>query len=174
MLRGVKENELLQNLPHLTSEDKQTLDSAITFDELSAAVSGLASGRTPGIDGLPGEFYKHFWTLIGTDLYEDLQEVFHVGLLPKSCQRAVLTLLPKKGDLTLIKNWLNKVLHTIIHKDQSYCIKDRCISDNLHLVRDVIDYALSYYASIILIWDFCLWIRKRLLIELIISFFLEF
>ncbi len=140
------QNELLKNLPHLTSEDKQTLDSSITFDELSAAVSGLASGRTPGIDGLPGEFYKHFWTLIGTDLYE----VFHVGLLPKCCQRAVLTLLPKKGDLTLIKNWrpvailcseykliakclanrLNKVLHTIIHKDQSYCIKDRCISDN--------------------------------------------
>ncbi len=49
--------------------------------------------------------YKHFWTLIGTDLYEVLQEVFHVGLLPKSCQRAVLTLLPKKGDHTLIKNW---------------------------------------------------------------------
>ncbi len=35
------------------------------------------------------------------------------------------------------------MFHTIIHKDQSYCIKDRCISDNLHLVRDVIDYAFK-------------------------------
>ncbi len=71
----------ISNVPPFISND------AITKNELSAAVSGLASGRTPGIDGLPGEFYKHFWTLIGTDLYE----VFHVGLLPKSCQRAVLT-----------------------------------------------------------------------------------
>ena len=27
------------------------------------------------------------------------------GLLPQSCRRAVLTLLPKKGDLCLLKNW---------------------------------------------------------------------
>jgi len=33
------------------------------------------------------------------------------------------------------------VFHEIIHKDQSYCIKDRSIVDNLHLVRDVYDYA---------------------------------
>lgn len=94
-----RQNELLQDPPHLTTEDKQTLESEITFEELSAAVLGLASGRTPGIDGLPGEFYKHFWTLIGADFYEVLKQVFRVGLMSKSCQRAVLTLLPKKGDL---------------------------------------------------------------------------
>ncbi len=42
-----------------------------------------------------------------------------------------------------LTNRLNKVLYTIIHTDQSYCIKDRCISDNLHLVHDVIDYAFK-------------------------------
>lgn len=41
-----------------------------------------------------------------------------------------------------LANRLNKALHKIIHKDQSYCIKDRCIADNLHLVRNVIDYAM--------------------------------
>lgn len=147
----------------LTAEDKQILDMELSFGELSTAVLGPASGRTPGIDGLPGEFYKHFWTLIGADFYEVLQKVFRIGLMPKSCQRAVLTLHSKKGDLTLIKNWrpvavlcseyklilkclanrLIKILHKIIHKDQSYCIKDRCITDNLHLVCDVIDYALK-------------------------------
>ncbi len=34
------------------------------------------------------------------------------------------------------KQILNNVLLVIIHKDQSYCIKDRSIVDNLHLVRD--------------------------------------
>ncbi len=34
-----------------------------------------------------------------------LKECISKGVLPLSCQRAVLTLLPKKGDLTLLKNW---------------------------------------------------------------------
>ncbi len=32
-------------------------------------------------------------------------KVIKMGILPVSCQRAVLTLLPKKGDLNLLKNW---------------------------------------------------------------------
>lgn len=79
----------------------------------------------------------------------------------RKSQRAVLTLLPKKGDLTFLKNWrpvailgsdykhfskclanrVNGVLHTIIHKDQSHCIKNRSILDILHLVRDIFDFA---------------------------------
>ncbi len=92
-----------------------------------------------------------------------LKECINKGVLPVSCQRAVLTLLPKKGDLTLLKNWrpvailcsdykilskclsnrLNNVLHSIIHKDQSYCVQGRSILDNLHLVRDIYDFAFN-------------------------------
>lgn len=123
---------------------------------------GLSSGHTPGLDGVSNEFYKHFWNIIGYDVFDVLQESFSEGYLPKSYQRAILTLLPKKGDLTLLKNWglvallwseytilskclsirLNKVLNGIIYKDQLYCMKDRYITDNLHLMRDVIDLAL--------------------------------
>lgn len=42
----------------------------------------------------------------------------------------------------VLANRLNGVMHGIVHKDQSYCIKYRCISDNLHSVRDVIDSAV--------------------------------
>ncbi len=36
--------------------------------------------------------------------YEVFCESYKDGILPVSCQRAVLTLLPKKGDLNLLKN----------------------------------------------------------------------
>ncbi|KAL7853086.1 hypothetical protein SRHO_G00188710 [Serrasalmus rhombeus] len=59
---------------------------------------------------------------------------------PLSCRRAVLTLLPKKGDLTVLKNWrpvallctdckllpkvlasrLGKVMEQVVHRDQTY------------------------------------------------------
>ncbi len=62
-----------------------------------------------------------------------------------------LSLLPKKGDLALLKNWcpvalltteykifskclsnrLKNYLELIVHKDQSYCVPKRSIMDNL-------------------------------------------
>ncbi len=84
-------------------DSKTALDIEISYQEVTAAFGQLKSGKSPGIDGLQPEFYKHFWHCIG----EDLCEVFCVcnkdGMLPVSCQRAVLSLLPKKGDLSLLK-----------------------------------------------------------------------
>ncbi len=65
----------------------------------------LSMGRSPGIDGLTAEFYKHFWGIIGEDFYEVVLESFKNEVLPISCRRAVLSLLPKKGDLGFLKNW---------------------------------------------------------------------
>lgn len=156
-------DNLLKDLPVLSDEQKQFLETDFTFEEVTTAIMNLSSGRAPGLDGLPSEFYKKFWSILGEDYFKVLKQCFNEGTLPTSCQRAVLSLLPKKGDLTLLKNWrpvavlcteykifskvlanrLNEVLHTIIHKDQSYCIKKRLITDNLHLVRDLYDLAQS-------------------------------
>lgn len=80
-------------------------------------------------------FFKSFWAVLGQDLYEVFLESFNQGILPLSCRRAVLTLIPKKGDLGLLKNWrpvsllctdfkilsksnkLKKCMVTIIHED---------------------------------------------------------
>lgn len=79
--------------------------------------------------------------------------------LPLSCRRAVLTLLPKKGDLQFIKNWrpvsllctdykllskvlatrLSRVMEQVIHCDQTYCVPGRLISDNVILICDVLE-----------------------------------
>ncbi len=154
-------DELLKDLPCISSEHKEALETEISFEELTAAVMSLSLGRSPGINGLPTEFYRTFWKIIGSDYFEVVKDCIYKGILPKSCQRAVLALLPKKGDLTMLKNWrpvallcvdykilskcianrLNKVLCEIIHKDQSYCVKGRSITDNLHLMKDLIDYA---------------------------------
>lgn len=71
----------------------------------------------------------------------------------------MLSLLPKKGDLALLKNWrpvallctdykvlsralsnrLKHVLGIISHSDQTYCVSDRTIMDNIFLKCDFID-----------------------------------
>ncbi|KAI3363559.1 hypothetical protein L3Q82_012167 [Scortum barcoo] len=77
----------------------------LTPQELYAALMSLKSGKAPGIDGLPVDFYKSFWSVLGEDLLEVFNNCLERGLLPLSCRRAVITLLPKKGDLQELKNW---------------------------------------------------------------------
>lgn len=150
--------QLLDGLPQLGRKDKAKLERSLSLQELSKAVQQQSTGKTPGLDGLTPEFFKFFWSIIGQDLHAVFLESFESKILPLSCRRAVVTLLPKKGDLGLLKNWrpvsllgtdykilskaltnrLKKFLASIIHGDQSYCIPKRSIFDNLFLVRDML------------------------------------
>ncbi|KAJ3591409.1 hypothetical protein NHX12_009354 [Muraenolepis orangiensis] len=65
--------ELLEGLPQLSPEEKAALDLELTLEELTGAVNQMASGRAPGVDGLSGEFLKHFWGIISR---ADLHGVF--------------------------------------------------------------------------------------------------
>ncbi|KAK3527725.1 hypothetical protein QTP86_001577, partial [Hemibagrus guttatus] len=140
----IVEESFLKDLPKLSEQVARELDRELTLAELHKALQGMENGRAPGIDGLPVEFYKAFWAVMGQDVLEVLNDSVNVGQLPLSCRRAVLTLLPKKGDLTHLKNWrpvsllctdlkllskalasrLTKVMEQITHQDQSYCVPD--------------------------------------------------
>ena len=48
------------SLPTLTPSQAARLDLPITVDEINEATRAIKSGRTPGPDGLPDEFYRTF------------------------------------------------------------------------------------------------------------------
>ncbi|KAJ3585261.1 hypothetical protein NHX12_013982 [Muraenolepis orangiensis] len=134
-----------EGLPKVEQESSEELEADVSLDELHTALQSMENGKAPGIDGLPVEFYKTMWSVMGEDLLMVLRDSLTGGQLPLSCRRAVLMLLPKKGDLMEIKNWrpvsllcteyklLSKVLATrlrevmgqVIHRDQTYCVPDR-------------------------------------------------
>ena len=139
----------------------------------------LQSGKAPGIDGLPADFFKSFWDILGQDLLEVVNDSILTGRLPLSCRRAVITLLPKKGDLQELKNWrpvsllctdykilsealalrLREVMASVIHPDQTYCVPGRLIRDNVTLIPDVLDLS----SSLAIETGFISLTRKRLL-----------
>uniref|UniRef100_A0A3Q3MAR8 Reverse transcriptase domain-containing protein n=1 Tax=Labrus bergylta TaxID=56723 RepID=A0A3Q3MAR8_9LABR len=146
-------------LPQVSAENNTELEAQLSLSELYSAVMSLQNGKAPGIDGLPVDFYKVFWSVLGEDLLEVLRDSLERGRLPLSCRRAVITLLPKKGDLQDLKNWrpvsllctdykilskvlasrLRQVMGSIIHTDQTYCVPGRLISDNITLIRHVLE-----------------------------------
>ncbi|KAL6491421.1 hypothetical protein MHYP_G00017660 [Metynnis hypsauchen] len=146
-------------LPKVSEQLNAELERPLDEPELHAALQSMKVGTAPGIDGLPVEFYKAFWAEIGADWLAVLNETLAEGSLPLSCRRAVITLLPKKGDLQDIKNWrpvsllctdlkvfskalairLRDVMGHVIHLDQTYCVPGRTITDNICLIRDVLE-----------------------------------
>lgn len=149
----------IEDLPQVTEEANTDLCREITLEELEKALQGMECGRAPGIDGLSINFYKSFWPEIGADLLAVINESINGERLPLSCRRAVLTLLPKKGDLSDIKNWrpvsllcsdykivskalasrLSGVMEEVIHADQTYCVPGRHIFDNISFIREMFD-----------------------------------
>ena len=121
----------------------------------------MENNKSPGLDGLSTNFYKHFWPIIGPDLTQIYNYAYDHGQLSLSQRRGVISLLFKKGDWTKLQNWrpitllntdykiltkalsnrLKNTLSSIIHTDQKACIPGRTINDNLRLIQDAIAYA---------------------------------
>ncbi|KAJ3584383.1 hypothetical protein NHX12_014878, partial [Muraenolepis orangiensis] len=126
----------------VSEEANSQLEGPLTIQELQTALQGMQGRRAPGIDGLSVEFYKAYWDVLSHDLLDVFNESLASGSMPVSCRRAVITLLPKKGNLQDIKNWrpvsllcvdykilskalatrLGKAVEQVIHRDQTYCV----------------------------------------------------
>ena len=52
-----------------------------------------ASGKTPGIDGVPAEFYKTFWDDLAPSLIASLNYAYKAGTLSVSQRRGVIKLI---------------------------------------------------------------------------------
>ncbi|CAM5093650.1 unnamed protein product, partial [Natator depressus] len=153
--RGV----LWEELPMVSVGDRDRLELPLTLAEFSEALRRMPTNKSPGMDGLTVEFYRAFWDILGPDLVTVWAESLQGGVLPLSCRRAVLALLPKKGDLRDLRNWrplsllstdykivakaislrLGSVMADVIHPDQTYTVPGRSIFDNLFLVRDLLE-----------------------------------
>ncbi|KAJ3599845.1 hypothetical protein NHX12_033799 [Muraenolepis orangiensis] len=84
-------------LPQVDADTNVMLDTDLSLEELHTALMSLGNGKAPGIDGLPVEFYKSFWPIVGEDLLEVFRDSLQKGQLPLSCRRAAITLLQKRG-----------------------------------------------------------------------------
>lgn len=141
--------------------DNELLNRELTMDELELALKDMKNGKTPGSDGLPPEFFKRFWGVLGPLLLSCFRQAFELGTLSPDQRRGIIALIPKKGrDKTCIKNWrpismlnsdykilakalakrLSSVLPVLIHPNQTGFIPTRQIGDNIRNIQALMDF----------------------------------
>ena len=56
----------------------------LELSELEQGMNHLPIGKSPGLDGLPVEFYRKQWPIIKLYIFEMVQEVQNLGVLGDS------------------------------------------------------------------------------------------
>ena len=154
------QQQLLTNIPKLvaTNQNKQ-LTKPIQKSELKQAIEQTENEKLPGIDGIPIEFYKTFYDLLETELLKLHNNIlFREKEITNTMHQAIITLIPKKGDINKLKYWrpisllcndykiltkilanrIKTILPEIISEEQICSIPTRTIFNNIFLIRDAI------------------------------------
>lgn len=164
------------NIPKLTEDLKHSCEGLISFEEGKEILDTFETNKTPGNDGIPIEFYKTFWFLVGSLVINSLNEGYHFGEMSTSQKQGVITLIEKKdSDKRKLKNWrpislinvdtkigtkiiakrLEKVLPKIINHDQTGYVKGRYIGETLRVIDDIIYHTnLNNIPGILITIDF--------------------
>ena len=171
----VTANEFTRNLniPKITNEQKDSLETEINIDEISKALKHMKNDSSPGSDGITYSFLKIFWSKIKYLIMNSYNASFTKGELSYTQRQGILTLLHKGKNLSRSKlsNWrpisltntdykilsktianrLNTVISDIVDNDQVGFIKGRNSSTIIREIDDTIDYINSSKQSGILL-----------------------
>uniref|UniRef100_A0AAY5KH43 Reverse transcriptase domain-containing protein n=1 Tax=Esox lucius TaxID=8010 RepID=A0AAY5KH43_ESOLU len=151
-------------LQHITPVPDKEEEGDLTLEELTRAMRSLSTGKTPGPDGLPAEFYITFWEHLKVCLGAVYNSMYREGKLAPSMTESAVTLLYKgKGDATELRNWrpisllgsdykilaktlmyrLQRSLPQAVGSDQTCGAPGRSALDNLSAVRDIFAHSVE-------------------------------
>ena len=170
--KHVKEDDLNNyfenvHVPFLSEKDKEMCEGKLTPFECKKAVFSMAKNKSPGLDGLPLEFYQVFWADIECILVNALNENFAKGVMSRSQKCGIISLIHKKDDEEDLKNWrpitllnydykimamaiahrIQKVLSTVVHENQVGYMKGRLSGFNIRLMQDLFQWIESEDSS---------------------------
>ncbi len=140
------------NSPQLTEECRdQISETTVMEGEVAKALQRMKGGTSPGLDGLPLEFYRQCGTLLNPLLARLFTAAWVTNSLPPRFNEGLITVLFKSGEphvpsnyrpITLLgtdyrifakilANRLRTVLSPIVDREQTAFLPDRCIGDNI-------------------------------------------
>lgn len=142
----------------VTEEHNAELLRPLTLEEVSEAMKQLPSGKSPGVDSIPAEFYQELWDDIEADIFNFVDESMTNCFLEEELNISKITLLPKSEDRIRIQNYrpisllntlykieakvyanrMKPLLHNWILPSQTGFVPNRCILDNIFLAFEAI------------------------------------
>ena len=125
----------VSNISKLSDEQCASIEGKISLHEAEIAVKGLKNNKSPGIDGIPAEFYKKFWHKIGNIIINSFNESYEDCQLSESQRTSIISLIFKKGDARLLQNYRPISLTNCDYKILAFCLANRIQSVITHIIN---------------------------------------
>jgi len=137
----------------LTVEDNDSLTAPFTIDEFKEATFSMQADKCPRPDGFNPNFYRSFWDMCGTEVFEAGCSWLAEGVFPPNLNSTNIALIPKGNNQESMKDWrpiaLCNVLYKVVAKVLANRLKlvlDKCISANQSAFvpgRSILDNAMA-------------------------------
>ena len=101
-LGDIVENETVLNAK-LNNTEKDQLDRNLTIEELDQSIKQAKTKSAPGADGFSNKFIQEFWDIYRIPLFKMIVQCYANNKLTNSFKTANIKLIPKKGNLKLLK-----------------------------------------------------------------------
>ena len=124
--------EYVDNVKKLDIVQCVMVENGISEKEIYESICKMLPERTPGLDGIPKEFYQKFFYKIKLSLMRLYEVVLKHGILNPSARKGLITLLPKRNhNRLLLKSWRPL---TMLNLD--YKILAKVLAERMKLVLD--------------------------------------
>nr|GFB74734.1 RNA-directed DNA polymerase, eukaryota [Tanacetum cinerariifolium] len=81
------------------------MDRGVSRDEIRRAVWKCGENKSPGSDGYSFEFFRKYYSFVGTDFCVAVEHFYTTGTFPKGCNSSFIALIPKVTDAKFISNF---------------------------------------------------------------------
>nr|GEW05404.1 putative RNA-directed DNA polymerase, eukaryota, reverse transcriptase zinc-binding domain protein [Tanacetum cinerariifolium] len=145
---------------YLSNDQRHELESMVTKEEVKRAVWDCGIDKSPGPDGFPFSFFRHFWATIEKDVFEAVDCFFKHGEMPNGCNSNFIALIPKILDANMVKDYrpislivslykiIAKILTTrlvgvigdLVNEVQSAFVAERQILDGSFILNEVLQW----------------------------------
>ena len=141
-------------IPKLTNDQKMSMETDLTLEELTKYLMTSKNNVAPGSSGFTNEFYKYFWPYLGTLVkkyadhckkFEIVQRLGVLNLLPKGekDKKFPITLLNTVYKIIsgAISSRIKPFLPLLINYDQKRFVPGRYIGEAIRSTFDIMDLA---------------------------------
>ena len=109
----------------LNENEKNSMEGPLTIEELDQSINQAKLKRAPGAVGYSNYFIKEYWHFFRTPLHKLSVDCYANNKLTNSFGSAEIKLIPKKGNIRLLKNWRPISLLNCFYKTISRAICSR-------------------------------------------------
>lgn len=151
-------DDVLTYGPGISAEQSDQILSHITEDEIKGALNDIGGDKAPGPDGYSSHFFKSAWAFVGNPVVAAVQEFFQNTSLLKQINHTVIALIPKSSHATSVGDFrpiaccnviykiiskilasrLSPLLNDLVDRAQSAFVPGRLMSDNVHLMQELL------------------------------------